>query len=115
MSIYDIPKSVLLWLLAFAIVVSVLFGISINDLEQESKSLKQQVNETNIVDNCYFIHIDDDSGFLSSPDVMASYQLFGDDSGTVWIRVERYGFNGTYEFSASSVIEAEMILRGLVE
>jgi hypothetical protein len=71
--------------------------------------------ECETVEPGYFIHIDDDSGFLSSPDVMASYQLFGDDSGTVWMRVERYGFNGTYEFSASSLIEAEMILRGLVE
>lgn len=62
-----------------------------------------------------FIHIDHDSGFLSSSSTMASYQAFEGNSGHIWVRVERYGFDHAFEFSVDTIQEAEIILRGLAE
>lgn len=60
--------------------------------------------------------IDDDSGFLSSNDIMASYQAFNAKDGvSVWVRIDRRGFGQTHEFSVATIQEAEMILLGLVE
>jgi hypothetical protein len=68
-----------------------------------------------IEESSAFIHIDHDSGFLSSSSVMASYQAFEGNSGHIWVRVERYGFDHAFEFSVDTVEEAETILRGLAE
>lgn len=94
-------------LISIGIIFGIIFGSAI-----EKNNIKKSIV---IEQSDPYIHIDGNSGFLSSLDVMASFEMFeGADGAEYWMRVERYGFGKAHEFSVDTIQEAEMILRGLM-
>lgn len=98
--------------ICFIVIIEFLFLLDGKEKIQELSNEIVSMRESKPIP---FIHIDDNSGFISTTDTMASFEMFDGRSGQeYWVRVERYGFGKAHEFSVDTVQEAEMILRGLM-